>query len=292
MQNDIFCLDDAYSTTRCVTTEKPIIEKKPEDKFESFLFLPKGEARKGEGGLRTKGYFKKSLPDKPLITIITVVFNGENHLEETMLSVLNLTYDNVEYIIIDGGSTDRTLDIIKKHEDKIDYWVSEKDKGIYDAMNKGICVTTGDWINFMNAGDKFIFLDEKSLKKINVTNSSHFYDEQREKLRRKPFTKVYLTHNTPCHQSLFYKKDEVLLYNISYPLIADYEQMTKICKNIINPIFSEHIVFFAEAGVSHNISSDKSFLFLMEKVKIVNKNMGIFYAMFAMLHSLRIWIKK
>lgn len=92
----------------------------------------------------------------PLITVITVVLNGEGHLEETMQSVLNQTYPNVEYIIVDGGSTDGTLDIIRKYGDRIDYWVSEKDKGIYDAMNKGIKVALGSWINFMNGGTVFI----------------------------------------------------------------------------------------------------------------------------------------
>ena len=112
------CLDEKYSTTRLVTKEKLEIVNNPDDKFESVLFLPEDVGRKGEGGLRTKKYFKKSFKDKPLISIITVVFNGEQFLEETIQSVINQTYDNIEYIIIDGGSTDGTLDIIKKYEDK------------------------------------------------------------------------------------------------------------------------------------------------------------------------------
>ena len=92
---------------------------------------------------------------KPLISIITVVYNDKIKLEETILSVIGQTYDNVEFIIIDGSSTDGTINIIKKYEDKIDYWVSEKDSGIFDAMNKGILASKGDYINFMNAGDFF-----------------------------------------------------------------------------------------------------------------------------------------
>lgn len=90
-----------------------------------------------------------------LISIVTVSYNAVLTIEQTILSVINQTYPNVEYIIIDGGSTDGTVDIIKKYEDKIAYWVSEPDKGIYDAMNKGGLKATGDFIQFLNAGDWF-----------------------------------------------------------------------------------------------------------------------------------------
>jgi glycosyltransferase involved in cell wall biosynthesis len=144
--------------------EMPVIVNTPSSKVQSHLFLPPNPERRGEGGLRTKGYFKQSYRETsevsekftvPLVTIITVVFNGEKHLEQTIQSIISQTYDNVEYIIIDGGSTDGTVDIIRKYEEVIDYWVSEPDAGISDAMNKGISLATGILINHLHAGDKF-----------------------------------------------------------------------------------------------------------------------------------------
>lgn len=90
---------------------------------------------------------------KKLVSIITVSYNAAKTIEQTILSVINQTYDTIEYIIIDGGSTDGTVDIIKKYEDQITYWVSEPDKGIYDAMNKGIAHAKGDIIGIINSDD-------------------------------------------------------------------------------------------------------------------------------------------
>lgn len=87
------------------------------------------------------------------VSIITVVYNGVKNIEQTIKSVLHQTYSNIEYIVIDGGSTDGSLDIIKKYSDSISYWVSEADKGIYDAMNKGISKATGDLIGIINSDD-------------------------------------------------------------------------------------------------------------------------------------------
>src|SRR5574344_2490955 len=89
------------------------------------------------------------------LSIITINYNNAEGLEKTIKSVINQTFTDYEYIIIDGGSTDGSTDIIKKYRENIDYWVSESDKGIYKAMNKGITYTHGEYLNFMNSGDCF-----------------------------------------------------------------------------------------------------------------------------------------
>ena len=93
--------------------------------------------------------------NKPKISIVTVTYNAVETLEKTIESVINQTYSNKEYIIVDGNSTDGTIDIIKKFNNHISIWISEKDKGIYDAMNKAASLATGDWIIFINSGDSF-----------------------------------------------------------------------------------------------------------------------------------------
>ncbi|MBK6753456.1 MAG: glycosyltransferase [Flavobacteriales bacterium] len=90
-----------------------------------------------EGGLRVRGIHPVAVPGKPLVSIVTVVYNGAATLERTIQSVLAQDHPSIEYIIVDGGSKDGTLDIVRRYEDRIAYWISAKDKGIYDAMNKG-----------------------------------------------------------------------------------------------------------------------------------------------------------
>jgi len=144
---------NAPSTLRMVTSQQPVIKYNELDKVHFRLLMPLNKYRIAVGGLRTKGLYKTGLTNKPLISAITIVFNGEKYLEDTILSVLKQTYDNVEYIIIDGGSSDGTLDIIKKYDDQLDYWISEKDEGIVDAFNKGISLCTGEIIGIINADD-------------------------------------------------------------------------------------------------------------------------------------------
>jgi glycosyltransferase involved in cell wall biosynthesis len=143
--------NESFSTTRKLTMVPP--------DSGAYLhsvtpLLSTRQAPGNEGGLRKRGLFKSNLPE-PLVTVITVTYNCGHCLEETILSVLNQSYSNVEYIVIDGGSQDGTLDILKRYNHAIDYWVSEPDKGIYDAMNKGIRFSSGEWLNFLNAKDTF-----------------------------------------------------------------------------------------------------------------------------------------
>lgn len=100
-----------------------------------------------------KNYSEKLYNDKPLVSIVTTVYNGEKYIEETILSILNQTYSNIEYIIIDGGSNDGTLSIIEKYQDKIDFFISEPDSGMYDGINKGMAQVHGEICAYLNADD-------------------------------------------------------------------------------------------------------------------------------------------
>ncbi len=242
-----FRLKSDHSTTRMITHEQPIIEKKPGDKFETVLFLPEGENRTGEGGLRTQGLFKRSLPDKPLITVITVVLNKAKHLEETLLSVLDQTYDNVEYIVIDGGSTDGTLDIIHKYEHGIDYWVSENDESVYDAMNKGVILSTGTLIVILNADDIYYQTTINAIASFFINNRNIDYIYGSINLADKygkifgcrvPHTEEiilsFLHREIPFNHSSFFVLQgvykEIGFYNLSFKISSDYDFILRVFK--------------------------------------------------------------
>ena len=191
------------------------------------------------GGLRTKGYFKKSLPQKPLVTVITVVLNGGKYIEDTIKSVISQTYNNFEFIIIDGGSKDGTVEIIKKYDDVIDYWVSERDEGIYDAMNKGIDLTSGDWVNFMNAGDRFY--SDSVLSKIELWDEYEaivFGDNflvtgpNAQLLQKGKPLETSVMGMTFCHQSAFYNSRYCKRhkFNCTYAICSDYDFTLSIHK--------------------------------------------------------------
>lgn len=164
---------------------------------------------------------------KNLVTVVTVTYNAQDLLEKTILSVLDQTYSNIEYIIIDGGSADNTVDIIKKYEDKISYWVSEPDEGIYFAMNKAIVKATGKWINFMNAGDTFV--DSSTVQKVmeNVNeNTDLVYGDHVSDGIVSSVKACRVTRQMPCcHQSLFVKTSLMKKnpFNTFYKIPADYE---------------------------------------------------------------------
>lgn len=101
--------------------------------------------------------------NQPKVSIITVVYNDVKNIEKTIINTLSQTYNNIEYIVVDGGSTDGTVDIIKKYDAKL-VWKSEKDKGIYDAMTKGVNMATGEWLMFRNSGD--LFFDERVIERV------------------------------------------------------------------------------------------------------------------------------
>jgi glycosyltransferase involved in cell wall biosynthesis len=262
------CLDPTYSTTRQLFQIDPKEKQEeinaiqnPYNQFETILFLPLGENRQGEGGLRTKGYFKQSTADTPLITIITVVFNGEKYLEETIQSVINQSYDNVEYIIIDGGSTDGTFDIIKKYENKIDYWVSEKDRGIGDAFNKGLMLSSGDWLGIINSDDWYesdIFSAVSKL--INCCQYDVIHGNVRYWLDEKNsyvFSSSY-KHMTQFmsikHASVFVKKkiyQRFGNFSINYRIAMDYELLLRFIKNNVVFYNSNKVVAnFRGGGIS------------------------------------------
>lgn len=181
---------------------------------------------------------------KPKVSVITVVFNAADLLEKTILNILGQSYSNIEYIIIDGGSTDGSLDIIKKHADKIDTWISEPDKGLYDAMNKGLRAASGDLVWFINAGD--LIYSENTTEKIfqqNGFDSDIYYGDTMvvdenyeeiglrrlrppEKLNWKSFKKGMLV----CHQSILVSRKIADQYDSSYPHSADFDWLIKALK--------------------------------------------------------------
>ncbi len=174
----------------------------------------------------------------PLITVITVVFNDEKYLEETLLSVINQTYESIEYIIIDGGSTDGTVELIKKYESQIHYWVSEPDKGIYDAMNKGIERAKGDWINFMNSGD--MFFDKSVVEQLirNLDGTFTYghtlqFDENGFVREALGSNALHIKNAPYCHQSLFTKAHYLKCnqFDSSYQIASDYNQYVNALYN-------------------------------------------------------------
>lgn len=246
---------------------------------------------KVEGGLRTKGYFKCGEANNPLVSIITVVLNGEEFLEESMLSVINQTYANIEYIVIDGASTDSTLTIIKKHEKQIDYWLSEKDKGIYDAWNKGVKASSGEWVAFLGADDFYLTdavekyvshiremketIDYISSKVELITKEKKKIKNMGEPWRWASFKKnMNVAHVGSLHNRLFFK--EVGLYDTTYTIAADYEILLRKRDGLRARYMGDITAKMRDGGVSKRMIS----LVYKEtmKAKINSGHRNIFFA--------------
>jgi glycosyltransferase involved in cell wall biosynthesis len=300
----------------------------PGDKFETMLFLPLNPHRKAEGGLRTKGFFKFSyklvdgvwyicdldgnpaipapedLQNKirlyvssqsspisylPLITVITVVLNSEKTLEETIKSVISQTYPNVEYIIIDGGSTDGTLDIIKKYEDYIDYWVSELDEGIYDAMNKGIKVALGFYYVFLGSDDKIVkdWL-EKGIHYINTLikfeDTIYLYGNivfitkwgkiRYKYLQLKDLSDLKKEFSIPHSGSIISSKLFRFnsLYDKKYKIVGDYAWVLSVVQKI-RPVYID--CYQIEMMLGGKSNNPRSMLVILKEIKMLEKDFSI-----------------
>lgn len=198
---------------------------------------------------RTK--MKGSKENKPLVSIITVVYNSEKHIEKTIQSIVSQTYPNIEYIIIDGGSTDNTVNIIKKYETKIACWISEKDRGLYDAMNKGMAKSGGDYLWFINSGDEIYH--NTTLEKVfdNPDKAKIYYGEtmiispdgkeigmRRHKTPKQLWWKSLKYGMKVSHQAFIVQRNICPQYNLKYQYSSDFEWVIKVLKQAA-PTYSE-----------------------------------------------------
>jgi glycosyltransferase involved in cell wall biosynthesis len=292
--SSIFCPKYKNIATRLLTSDHPIVE------FSSGNNV-KGIANLSEGGLRTQNLHKANLSDKPLITVITVVFNDAKNLEKTIKSVINQDYYNMEYIIIDGGSNDGTLEIIKKYEHVIDYWVSETDKGVYDGMNKGIDLVTGDWINFMNSGDTFynpsivkdIFSEHEFLDTDIIFGNHNVVYPNKTRFVKSKSVAYFWKGSRFCHQSTFAKSDlcKESKFNLHNRISADFEFFYNAYIN--NKCFKSlnvTIAIVSSGGLSdlNRVDSIVGWWNVVEKTPITN----CYYLYRLLIEIIKIYIKK
>ncbi|WP_424951109.1 glycosyltransferase family 2 protein [Deinococcus sp.] len=246
-----------------------------------------------EGGYRLSGSAGK---DRPMFSIITVVYNGEKYIEHTIKSVLAQSYRNIEHIVIDGGSTDGTLRIIEEYSDRIAYWKSEKDKGIYDGMNKGISASSGEIIGTLNADDYYSHEDViKNIAEIFlrlapdcVFGNVKFIDPSSNKVVR-----LYKSEDRPearfrwgfmpAHPTFFVRKSDYRkygLYKTDYKIAADYELIMRyIYKNKLSyRKIDEDLVVMRMGGAS--TQGIRSLLQLNKEIIRACKENGVYTNMF------------
>lgn len=204
------------------------------------------------------------------ISIITIAFNSEETIEETIQSVIAQDYSNIEYIVIDGGSTDGTMSIVEKYLDKLAVVVSEPDKGIYDAMNKGVSLATGKLIGILNSDDIYannsvvssivtkvadndsVYADLVYVDRNNTDKVTRYWKSGEYKLGL--FRKGWM----PPHPTFFLKKkcyDEFGTYNLSLKSAADYELMLRMLhKNKISVVYLPEVITKMRVGGQSNVT--------------------------------------
>jgi glycosyltransferase involved in cell wall biosynthesis len=221
----------------------------------------------------------------PIISVITVVFNGENHIARTIKSVIEQTYKQIEYIIIDGKSTDLTLEVIARYKG-VDKVISEPDSGLYDAMNKGLKQATGDYVWFLNSGDQIFSKNTVENLVAGLTGmpdiiygGTMIIDDQQKEIgdrRLKPPEKLswksFQQGMVVCHQSIIVKRDLAPEYNLDYRLSADIDWVIRASKGAEKIHNSELILSrFLEGGLTrHNIKAG-----LKERFRIMTRFYGL-----------------
>lgn len=209
---------------------------------------------------------KKSVSNRPLITIITATYNAEKYLPAAIQSIREQTYDNIEYIIVDGGSTDSTLDIIKDNESIVDHWISEPDSGIYNAWNKGVRLSHGDWIAFLGADDRYLesaisqyvtlILDcnapppQYISSRVNLILGSTVLRTIGEKWKWPTFCRyMNVAHvGSLHHRSLFERYGS---FDESYRASGDYEFLLRPRSNLVASYLNEITVSMNVEGISN-----------------------------------------
>ena len=213
----------------------------------------------------------------PLVSIITVVYNGEKYLEQTIKSVIAQSYKNIEYIIIDGGSNDGTLEIINKYKDHICYWHSKKDKGVYDAMNKGISLTKGEIIGIINSDDFYSNNAVEIAVKSLISNDKHeiffgnlkrLYSLKRSKIINISIplsfaeNKIYKVHPTVFVKKEVYEKKR---FDDNFRIAADMDFLFSVCNNY-NVVKSDEIISNMRiGGLSSNFFLSIKEMFIIYK---------------------------
>ena len=198
---------------------------------------------------------------KPKISIVTIVLNEADKLSATLKSILNQNYPNLEIIVIDGGSTDETKNVLNLYNDRLDYWISEPDGGIYDAMNKGLYRATGDWINFMNAGD--LFYSDKVISGMFTHDLDAAEVLYGDSIASYPTFKAFRQALSPenlwkgmvcCHQSMFFKTKVIQQegFKPENYFSADYELILRLyISGIIFKYISVTVAIFETRGISN-----------------------------------------